>query len=47
MEFLCYYAALNRTEAVSTMNAAIDTYNSSATTKVTYKWKVGTTLPEL
>lgn len=40
-------AALNSAEVVAAMNAAIDTYNSSATTKVTYKWKVGTTLPEL
>lgn len=40
-------AALNGADVVSTMNAAIDTYNSSATTQVTYKWKVGTTLPEL
>ena len=40
-------AALNSAEVVAAMNAAIDTYNSSATTKVTYKWKVGTILPEL
>lgn len=40
-------AALNSAEVVAAMNAAIDTYNSSATTKVTYKWEVGTTLPEL
>lgn len=40
-------AALNSTEVVTAMNAAIDTYNSSATTQVTYKWKVGTTIPEL
>lgn len=40
-------AALNSADVVSAMNAAIDTYNSSATTQVTYKWKVGTTLPEL
>ena len=40
-------AALNNADVVSEMNAAIDTYNSSATTQVTYKWKVGTTIPEL
>ena len=40
-------AALNSAEVVAAMNAAIDTYNSSATKQVTYKWKVGTTLPEL
>ena len=40
-------AALNSAEVVAAMNAAIDTYNSSATTKVTYKWEVGTTLPKL
>ena len=39
--------ALNSEEVVNAMNAAIDTYNSSATAKVTYKWKVGATLPEL
>ena len=40
-------AALNSTEVVNAMNAAIDTYNSSATIKVDYQWKVGTTLPVL
>ena len=40
-------AALNSTEVVTAMNAAIDTYNSSATIKVDYQWKVGTTLPVL
>ena len=40
-------AALNSAEVVAAMNAAIDTYNSSAKKQVTYKWKVGTTLPEL
>lgn len=40
-------AALNSADVVSAMNAAIDTYNSSATKQVTYKWKVGITLPEL
>ena len=40
-------AALNSADVVSAMNAAIDTYNSSATKQVTYKWKVGTILPEL
>ena len=40
-------AALNSAEVVAAMNAAIDTYNSSATKQVTYKWKVGTSLPEL
>jgi hypothetical protein len=40
-------AALNSAEVVAAMNAAIDTYNSSATKQVTYKWKVGTILPEL
>lgn len=39
--------ALNSTVVVTAMNAAIDTYNSSATVKVDYQWKVGTTLPEL
>ena len=39
--------ALNSMDVVTAMNAAIDTYNSDATIKVTYKWKVGTTLPEL
>ena len=39
--------ALNSMDVVTAMNAAIDTYNSSATKQVTYKWKVGTTLPEL
>ena len=29
------------------MNAAIDDYNDDETVKVTYKWKVGTILPEL
>lgn len=40
-------AALNSTDVVNAMNAAIDTYNSSATIKVDYQWKVGTTLPVL
>ena len=40
-------AALNSTDVVTAMNAAIDTYNSSATIKVAYQWKVGTTLPVL
>lgn len=40
-------AALNSTEVVTAMNAAIDTYNSSATIRVDYQWKVGTTLPVL
>ncbi len=40
-------AALNSTEVVTAMNAAISTYNSSATIKVAYQWKVGTTLPVL
>ena len=40
-------AALNSTDVVNAMNAAIDTYNSSATIKVAYQWKVGTTLPVL
>ena len=40
-------AALNSAEVVNAMNAAIDTYNSSATIKVDYQWKVGTTLPVL
>ena len=40
-------AALNSTEVVTAMNAAIDTYNSSATIKVDYQWKVDTTLPVL
>ena len=39
--------ALNTSEVVDAMNAAIDTYNSTATVKASYKWKVGTTLPEL
>ena len=39
--------ALNSMDVVTAMNAAIDTYNSSATKQVTYKWKVGTILPEL
>lgn len=39
--------ALNSMDVVTAMNAAIDTYNSSATKQVTYKWKVGTSLPEL
>ena len=39
--------ALNSEDVVNAMNAAIDTYNSDATTKVTYQWKVGTILPEL
>ena len=39
--------ALNSEDVVNAMNAAIDTYNSSATKQVTYKWKVGTILPEL
>ena len=38
---------LNSMDVVTAMNDVIDTYNSSATTKVTYKWKVGTILPEL
>ena len=40
-------AALNSTEVVNEMNAAIGNYNSSATIKVAYQWKVGTTLPVL
>lgn len=40
-------AALNSTDVVNAMNAAIDTYNSSATIRVDYQWKVGTTLPVL
>lgn len=40
-------AALNNANVVNAMNEAIETYNSSATEKLTYKWKVGTTLPEL
>ena len=40
-------AALNSTDVVTAMNAAIDTYNSSATIKVDYQWKVDTTLPVL
>ena len=39
--------ALNNAEVVDAMNEAIDTYNSTATAEVTYKWKVGATLPEL
>ena len=39
--------SLNSEDVVNAMNAAIDTYNSDATTKVTYQWKVGTILPEL
>ena len=38
--------ALNSEDVVNAMNTAIDTYNSDATIKVTYKWKVGTILPE-
>lgn len=40
-------ATLNSTDVVAAMNAAIDTYNSSATVKVAYRWKVGITIPEL
>ncbi len=32
---------VNTADVVNAMNAAIDTYNSSATVKVTYKWAVG------
>ena len=39
--------ALNSEDVVNARNAAIDTYNSDATTKITYQWKVGTILPEL
>ena len=39
--------ALNSEDVVNAMNAAIDDYNDDETVKVTYKWKVGTTLPEL
>ena len=39
--------ALNSEDVVNTMNAAIDDYNDDETVKVTYKWKVGTILPEL
>jgi len=37
--------ALNSEDVVNARNVAIDTYNSDATTKITYKWKVGTILP--
>ena len=39
--------ALNSEDVVNAMNAAIDDYNDDETVKVTYKWKVGTILPEL
>lgn len=39
--------ALNSEDVVNAMNTAIDDYNDDETVKVTYKWKVGTILPEL
>lgn len=41
-------AALNSEDVVKAMNKAIDTYNNeNSSDKVNYKWKVGTTFPEL